>query len=152
GLYVMDADGKNQRRLSEKGHRDEIPAWSPDGRRIAFTNLRDDGKGSVALDIHVIDLSGRNEARIVEGGSDPTWSPDGKKILFLARRRASFDLCLIDPDGKNEVNLTNSPEDESAPVWSKDGSQIAYLASKDGKTELRLLDLDSKKTRRLAGI
>jgi TolB protein len=152
GLYVMDADGKNQRRLSEKGHRDEIPAWSPDGKRIAFTDLRDAGKSKVSLAIHVVDLSGRNEARLVEAGSNPAWSPDGKKILFLGRRRGNSNLRLVDPDGKNEVNLTNSPEDEAAPVWSKDGSQIAYLASKDGKTQLRLLDIDSKKTRQLAGI
>jgi TolB protein len=152
GLYVMDADGKNQRRLSEKGHRDEIPAWSPDGKRIAFTNLRDDRKGKVALDIHVVDLNGRNEVRSVEGGSDPAWSPDGKKILFLGRRRGRSSLRLVDPDGKNEVKLTNSPEDESALVWSKDGSQIAYLARKDGKTQLRLLEIESKKTRRLAAL
>jgi TolB protein len=152
GLYVMDADGKNQKRLSENGHRDEIPAWSPDGKRIAFTDLRGDGKGKVAPNIHVVDWSGRNEARIVEGGSDPAWSPDGKKILFLGRRWGRSDLWLVDPDGKNEVNLTNSTEDKSAAVWSKDGSQIAYLASKDGKTQLRLLNIKSKKTRWLAHI
>jgi TolB protein len=152
GLYVMDADGKKQRCLSKKGHRDDIPAWSPDGKRIAFMDLRPVGKSKVALDLSVIDRSGRNEARIVEGGSSPAWSPDGKTILFLGWRRGHSNLCLVDPDGKNEVNLTNSSEDESAPVWSKDGSQIAYLASKDGKTQLRLLDIGSKKTRRVVGI
>jgi TolB protein len=152
GLYIMDADGKNQRRLSAKGHRDETPAWSPDGKRIAFTDLRDVGKGAVALGIHVIDRNGRKEARIVQGGSAPAWSPDGKKILFLGRRRGSSDLCLVDPDGKNEVNLTSSPENESAPVWSKDGSHIAYYASKDGKMQLRVLNIAGQKTRRLASI
>jgi TolB protein len=152
GLYVMDADGKNQRRLSEKGHRDDIPAWTPDGKRIAFTDLRNDGSGKVALVIHVVDLNGRNDARIVEGGFAPAWSPDGKKILFVGRRRGNMSIRLAGPDGKNEVGLTNRPEEESAPVWSKDGTKIAYLARKNGKTELCLLDIDIKKARRLASI
>ncbi|MCH7683082.1 MAG: PD40 domain-containing protein [Gemmatimonadetes bacterium] len=59
--------------------------------------------------------------------------PDGEHLLFVGYRRANVDLFLIAPDGKDEVNLTNSPENESNPVPSPDGSQIAYFASADGK-------------------
>ena len=70
----------------------------------------------------------------------------------MGYRRANVDLFLIAPDGKDEVNLTNSPENESNPVPSPDGSQIAYFASADGKTELRLMDANGKNTQRLTEV
>ena len=148
GLYLMSADGKSQERLSTKGHRDAVPAWSPDGRRIAYTDARLVGD-HVALDIFVVDLDGQHEMRLVEYGSDPAWSRDGEHLLFVGYRRGSSDLFLIAPDGKNEVNLTNSPEREWSPVRSPDGSRIAYLATSDGKTELRLMDANGTNAQRL---
>ena len=152
GLYLMSADGKSQERLSTRGHRDFVPAWSPDGRRIAYTDARSVGKEGVTTDIWVVDVYAVHEIHLVENGRDPTWSPDGQHLVFLGYRRGNSDLFLIASDGKDEVNLTNSPEKEWNPVRSPDGSQIAYRATGEGKTELRLMDATGKNTQRLTDV
>ena len=147
----MGPDGKSQQRLSEKGHRDAAPAWSPDGRRLAYSDARSGGD-RVALDVFVLDVERGREFRLVEYGSDATWTPDGEHLLFVGHRQGSSDLFRIRSDGKDEVNLTNSPEKEWNPVRSPDGSHIAYLATVDGKTELRLMDANGNNTRRLTDV
>ena len=85
-IYVMDGDGSNQRRVTVNPARDEYPAWSPDGKKIAFVsnrnNVNEDHK-----QIWVIDADGKNAIRLTDGlvDTNPDWSPDGTKILYDAR-------------------------------------------------------------------
>lgn len=58
-IYVMDADGKNQRRLTNSGASDEQPTWSPSGQKIAFVSKRDGNK-----EIYVTDADGNNPRRL----------------------------------------------------------------------------------------
>ena len=86
-IYVMDTDGKNQRRLTNNDRDDYSPSWSPDGKRIVFSSKRDGNR-----EIYVMDANGRNPRRLTKhGGHDgaPAWytpalavSPSGKKITM----------------------------------------------------------------------
>ena len=59
----------------------------------------------------------------------PKWSPDGKHIVYVDS--ATNDLYIMDADGENKVNLTNTFEyAEAYPSWSPDGNKIAYMAVK----------------------
>ena len=84
-IYVMDGDGRNQRRVTVHPRVDEYPAWSPDGKKIAFVsnrnNINKDHK-----QIWVIDADGKNPIRLTDGLVDtyPDWSPDGTKIVYNA--------------------------------------------------------------------
>ena len=81
-IYVMNPDGSNQQRLTNRKGNDRHPAWSPDRKRIAFASDRD---GNMAL--FAMDPDGSNVTRLPksagkrDGAWSPEWSPDGKRIL-----------------------------------------------------------------------
>jgi TolB protein len=84
-LYVMDPDGHNVRELTQVNNPggNAYPAWSPDGKRIAYTNSAPDG----SRQIFVIDADGKNTKQLTKDGNFncyAAWSPDGKKIAYMS--------------------------------------------------------------------
>ena len=74
-VYVMDADGSNQTRLTDNPASDTVPAWSPDGTKIAFQSGRDGNN-----EVYVMDADGSNQTRLTNnpaGNTVPAWSPVG---------------------------------------------------------------------------
>ena len=117
-IYVMDADGGNQQRLTENRNNDWNSSWSPDGKRIAF---RSDRKGDVVnWDIYVMDADGGNPQNLTNNrvyDSSPSWSPDGKRIAFFSNRDGNTEIYVMNADGGNPQNLTNNPDADDSPAW-----------------------------------
>lgn len=93
-IYVMDADGGNQRRLTHSAGIDQRPAWSPDGKQIAFTSNRD-GR----YQIYVMNAAGSNPRRVQdnpERDDYAAWHPDGKRLVMVSERNGQFDLYLVE--------------------------------------------------------
>ena len=127
-IYVMDSDGGNQVRLTYDPARDYHPAWSPDGKRIAFVSDRDDGHNC----IFVMDSRGRNLVQITRESNDlePAWSPDGAKIAFT-RNKGGRQIWVMDADGGNQTRLTTVGMNYQ-PVWSRDGERITFTSHVGG--------------------
>jgi TolB protein len=155
-IYVMDVTGRNVRRLTTPPGSSNRPAWSPDGRTIAFNSDRD---GIGRTGIYLMDADGGNVRKLpipLFAPSGPTWSPDGRRIAFLARQGfedENFDIYVIDVNGKKLQRLTNQPGADWSPTWSPDGKSIAFDSSRDierGKgRDIYLIDINGRNLRNL---
>jgi hypothetical protein len=109
------------------------PAWSPDGKQIAFRGFW--GPTEVS-DIFVMDADGSNVRQLTTGGAaEPAWSPDGKQIAY-----ASTDaIYAMNTDGSNVHPITPVSHGgawHNNPTWSPDGSAIAYSMGVDGVSQV----------------
>jgi Tol biopolymer transport system component len=126
-IYTIGADGTGLARLTSDVASDDEAAWSPDGKRIAFTSravgddpdllvMNEDGTGVVRLAL---------PHRFV---SSPTWSVDGTKITYSALSDGSSNIWAVDADGGWPALLYSAPGWDDHPSWSPDGRKIV-LAS-----------------------
>ncbi|MBI1928203.1 PD40 domain-containing protein [Candidatus Poribacteria bacterium] len=139
-IYIMNADGTNQIKLTDRhnqaaspsvgafnhlsiftpsathGEFNLQPAWSPDGAKIAFVSTRDGNN-----EIYVMNADGTNPMNLTHHPASelyPAWSPDGTKIAFVSGRDGNAEIYVMNADGTNPVNLTNHPANDTTPSWS----------------------------------
>ena len=143
-IYVMDADGGNQRNLTNNPGEDKNPSWSPDGKRIAFVGN---------FDIYVMDADGGNPKNLTNSRQNdfsPSWSPDSKRIIFVSLRGVNSEIYVMDADGDNQRNLTNNPGDDKDPSWSPNGKRIAFSSARNGELhDIYVMDPDGGNPRNL---
>src|SRR6266511_2547574 len=124
-IYVMNANGSQKRNLTRRPGQDHSPAWSPDGRRIAFASVR----GGPMPSIWVMNADGSKQRRVGRVfGEYPAWSPDGRKIAFDRNTfgPTGWDIWVVDADGSHPRPRIASRADEQGAAWSPDGKTIAY--------------------------
>jgi Tol biopolymer transport system component len=135
-IYVMDADGHHVTRLrgGPGNGWDFAPAWSPDGKQIAYTSIKS-SVGTHHANIWVMNADGSNAHQVthVRGyNRRPAWSPDGKRIAFESDANAAdfttcdpksqcrYSIAVIDAEGRQRSTLVTNPTDpanDAFPLW-----------------------------------
>ena len=139
-IYVMNADGSNQTRLTNNTALDDAPAWSPDGTKIAFHSSRDGNE-----EIYVMNADGSNQTRLTNNSAfdfEPGWSPDGTQIVFASSRDGDNEIYVMNADGSGQTPLTGNTAGDGQPIWSPDGLKIAFISDRDLDYEVYVMNSD----------
>ena len=145
-IWVMNANGSSQRRLTATAMDDRDPQWSPDGSRVVFSSNR-----SGDFEIYTMDPAGGSLKQLTTNDVDdldPAWSPDGTRIAYARETYFEFensgecyqDILLMDADGSNRSILldcrfwvpadsVNCPWYLTDPEWSSNGEHLAVTES-----------------------
>jgi TolB protein len=132
-------------RLTEHPAADQNPAWSPDGRTIAFSSERT-GRG----DIYVMDADGDNVRRMTDHPAyegAPRFTPDGKAIVFEGERDGRAEVYRVELETGAVKRLTASVQRKLGPAYSPDGRTLAFMEKSLIRWHVSVRDEDSGKKR-----
>jgi Tol biopolymer transport system component len=142
-IYLMNADGSAQQRLTFSPGYDGGPFFSPDGKRIVWRRFDSSG---LKADIYTMDLTGSDVRRLTDFGSmswAPFFHPSGQYLIFTSNKLgfSNFELFLVDAEGRHEpVRVTFTDGFDGLPTFSPDGNQLCWTANRtsDGRSQLFL--------------
>jgi len=150
-LYIMDYDGYNPRRVTVNNSINIMPAWSPDGRSLAYTSFRKPG----SPDLYVASVFEGKNTNVTNGSgqvSSAAFSPDGKRLAYAISRSGNTDIWVANTDGSGARKVTSSSGLDTAPFWSPTGQEIAFTSDRGGTPQIYVMDSEGLNVRRLTTI
>jgi dipeptidyl aminopeptidase/acylaminoacyl peptidase len=137
-VWIMNADGTEQKRLTEWPWHEFQPALSPDGRQIAYRAEPND-----APELWLMNADGSGQHQLTPDGGFPAWSPDGAMIAYAPGGGPSgkSSIAIINPDGSGQRRLPGTDYGEY-PSWSPDGKRVAFSNNLAGSARMSIVDVD----------
>jgi TolB protein len=138
-LAIADADGAGEETALASFEPIISPAWSPDGRRLAYVSF--ENKKPVVYVHSLLDGKRQVVANFRGSNSAPAWSPDSRTLAVTLSREGGSQIFLINPDGSNVRRLTSSSAIDTEPRFSPDGQSIYFTSDRGGSPQVYRLSL-----------
>jgi len=133
-LNVADADGWNPQTVVRSAEPLLSPAWSPDGRKLAYVSFE---RGNSAIYVQDISSGARELVSSFRGiNGAPSFSPDGRKLAMALSRSGNPEIYVMDLGSKQLTQLTNHFGIDTEPTWSADGSRIYFTSDRGGRPQI----------------
>lgn len=160
-IWTLPATGGQARAITDHYNDARQPAWSPDGRTIAFQGYR-----AGNYDIWAVAPDGSNQRQLTSGPFDdrePSWSHDGTRVAFSSDRGPSisagdvnagvgnYDIWIVDTRNGQVTQVTKDPGNDFMPSWSPDDSELAFISTRAGGQTVWATNLSTGAERRVSG-
>jgi len=154
-IFVMDWDGANAKQVTRHGTISQSPAWSWDGKTIAYSSFAYHANQKTRnLDLFTYDLdSGKRYAISYRTGvnSGADFFPDDRHLLLTISNSGQADIYKMTVDGRSLTKITNAKRNELnvEPVISPDGTKIAFSSDRSGNAMIYVMNVDGTNVKRL---
>src|SRR5262245_1210100 len=140
-IFVMAADGSNQRAATANGSINNFPSWSADGEAIVYTSYRQANRPLLFLSTRGRGRPGRLLPRLPADRAEyrGVFSPKGDRIALVLSDEGAAEIFSARPDGRDLRRLTNHRAIDVSPTWSPDGSQIAFVSDRSGAPQVYVM-------------
>ncbi len=145
-IYIADFDGYNPRQFTDTKAITLFPAWSSDGKWLAYTDYRH-GKP----DLYLRDIKQRRGTVVSLKGSSitPCWVPGQFALAASLSHEGNPSIYLLTGKGKIMKKLTHHWDIDVSPTWSPDGKAMAFVSNRSGGPQIYIKDMEDGNIRRL---
>jgi Tol biopolymer transport system component len=148
-IYVINADGTGEERLSPTPGFDVNPSWSPDGTKLVYVRIVASTESNPIpnTEIHIMNADGTGDYTILPStlfSVEPRWS-SANQIVFMSYMDGSgfLQIYTMNSDGTNLRQLTTTAANNGDPVWSPDGTKISFGSDREGGGKLNVFSMNA---------
>lgn len=133
-LQIADTDGRDPRSVIDSPEPIMSPAWSPDGKRIAYVSFENKTSAIFIQNLATGDRRKISNAPGINGA--PAWSPDGSQLALTLSKDGSPDIYVMDMGSRALRRITDDLSIDTEPSWSPDGRTLVFTSDRGGKPQL----------------